>query len=359
MYMRDMDSNVHSNEKTSEFGLKLYSAQDIIFCIARILFGVIFTYVHDLYIPLFLLALLLMCKFVALSYIIVSNRLLSRSKYDLYNSEIIITKISLINKRAAFYTVVLPYIIQFILCFYVASLFCVYASKYEYTVTMWIIGVLISVLNMILTISTLDIFAKEGYTVPLTQSTLFNVEKNRGEEVLIIIFWTVIYLICSVYFGYMSIIPIVTDQFDMLSLSGLAVFISSVIQTIKCINLPDIYKHTFRNIKFYDYIIYETTLMRCRKDYLKRQTLKIVALSISTLTFILGVSFVGVILNNKIAYAPEFLSLFICLVSISFTASIFIIRRMCEVPLMKGFFEEYDDEEDDDKKNLLHDVRCV
>lgn len=350
--MRDIDINVRCNDEASEFGIKLYSAQDIIFCIVRILFGVIFTYVYDLYIPLFLLALLLMCKLVALSYVIVSNRLLSRSKYDLYNSETIITKISLINKRAAFYTVVLPYIIQFILCFYVASLFCVYASQYEYTKIMWIIGVLISVLNMILTISTLDIFAKEGYTVPLTQSTLFNVEKNRGEEVLIIIFWTVIYLICSVYFGYMSIIPIVTEQFDVLLFSGLVISISSVIQTIKCINLPDIYNQTFRGIKFYDYIIYETTLMRCRKDYLKRQTLKIVALSISTLTFILSVSFVGIMLNNIIVNSPELLSLFICLVSISFTASIFIIRRMCEVPLMKGFFEEDDDEEDDDKKNI-------
>ena len=127
------DIYISNEEERSEFGIKQYSCQDILFCMMRILFGVWFTYIYNLWLPLMILVVLFICKVVSLVVIKISFNVTAEYIDDYSKHEIAIQKINILNKFTAFYTVVLPHILQFILSFYVASLFCIYASKTEHS----------------------------------------------------------------------------------------------------------------------------------------------------------------------------------------------------------------------------------
>lgn len=241
------------------------------------------------------------------------------------------------NKRTVFYTVALPHIIQFILCFYTASLFFIYASHTECQMLMWIVGIFIVIINTILVISCLDIFANEGFTIPLTNIS-FDTTKNYWGEGLTIIFWAILYIICSLYFSYIFIDFIILGTFSIIAFSGMIVFIVSIIQTVRCLNLQDVYKQKYSNIKFYDYITYAEALNKCRRVYLAKQSLKILILSVSMFVFVISTSFIFCAIQRQ--NSLDLLTSVICISAISFTMSTFILRRMCVVPLMKGAFDE-------------------
>ncbi|MBD5460058.1 MAG: hypothetical protein HDR26_03805 [Lachnospiraceae bacterium] len=334
------DDFVSNEEKKSEFGVKQYSCQDILFCMMRILFGIYFTHAYNLWLPLIILAVLFICTIVSLSVIIISSNIVAKYVHDYDKHEIAIQRINILNKPTAIYTVVLPHILQFILSFYVAALFCIYASKTEYSTLMWIIGLFVGIITMILIISVMDIFTNEGFTISLSKNISFDTQKNYWGEGLIIIFWSLLYLMCGIYCSYIFIGTILDDHIDIAIGAGAIIFIASIIQTIKCLNLPDIYKTVFGNIKFYDYITYETAMLNCRKLYLNRETMKILALCISITSLVASASFVAVLLKNINSFSVDTITTVICIVAISLTISIFIIRRMCIVPLLRGLFQE-------------------
>ena len=334
------DKYISNKEERSEFGVKQYSCQDILFCMMRILFGVCFTYIYNLWLPLMILVVLFICKVVSLVVIKVSSNVTAEYIDDYSKHEIAIQKINILNKYTAFYTVVLPHILQFILSFYVASLFCIYASKTEHSTLMWLTGLFVGVITMILIISAMDIFANEGFTISLSKDISFDTQKNYWGEGLIIIFWSFIYFLCGTYCCYISIETILDDHVDFIMCAGSIIFIASIIQTIKCLNLPDIYKTVFGNIKFYDYITYETAMLNCRELYLNREIRKILALCISVSSLIASTSLLGILLKNINAYSVDTITTVICIAAISLTITIFIIRRMCRVPLFRGLFQE-------------------
>lgn len=341
--MELLDDYISVNKKETEFGIKQYSCQDILFCMMRILFGIFFTYMYKLWLPLSILCLLFICKAVTLVVIIISSRILSKHMDDYSKREIGIQSIDSLNMHTALFTVVVPHILQFILCFYIASLFFICSSKTGQPAMMWIIGLTISIINCILLISALDIFANEGFTIPLNKNLSFDTQKNYWGEGLIIIFWSFIYLICSLFCCYDFLDTILSEAVDYknyIMFFGMIIFIASIIQTIKCLNLPDIYKTSFGNIRFYDYISYQKTLLNCRELYISYEWKKIFALAISIPILVISVSFMGIILNKDYMSTVDTMTTIICIIALSFTATIFILRRMCKVPLLKGLFEE-------------------
>lgn len=48
----------------------------------------------------------------------------------------------------------------------------------------------------------------------------------------------------------------------------------------------------------------------------------------------------GIIFNKYYISTVDTMTTIICIIALSFTATIFILRRMCKVPLLKGLFEE-------------------
>lgn len=330
-------------KKETEFGVKQISCQDIFFCMLRILFGIFFTYQLNLWLPLILLCLLCICKAITLVVITQSSLILAKYVDDYSKHEIGIRAIDSLNNKTAFYTVVAPHILQFILCFYVAAFFCVYSSKTGFPMTMWIIGISMSIINLIFLISALDIFANEGFTIPLYKNISFDTQKNYWGEGIVILFWAFLYLICALYCCYVSINAFLYETISFknyIIFFGMIIFIASVIQTIKCLNLPDIYKICFGNIRFYDYLSYQKALLNCRELYISCEWKKIFTLAISISVFVISVSFMGVIFNQENMVSVDEKTTIICIIALSLTSSIFILRRMCKVPLLKGLFEE-------------------
>lgn len=327
-------------EKETDFGIKQISCQDILFCILRILFGIFITYQCNLWLLFILLCMLCVCKVITLVVITQSSRILSKYVDDYSKHEVGIKTIDSLNKKTAFYTVVAPHILQFILCFYVAALLCIYSSKTEYSMTMWVIGISMCIINMVLLNSTLDIFVNEGFTIPLNKNISFDTQKNYWGEGIVIIFWSILYVICSVYCCFVSLDTFWAEGINYTMFAGMIIFIASVIQTIKCLNLPDIYKTCFGNIRFYDYLSYQKALLNCREQYISCEWKKIFALTISISVLVISVSFMGIILNRENMATVDEMTTIICIIALSLTSTIFILRRMCKVPLLKGLFEE-------------------
>lgn len=96
-------------------------------------------------------------------------------------------------------------------------------------------------------------------------------------------------------------------------------------------------------------------LIMTRKDYCKIQSMKIFLLGISIFVFVINVAFVLTIINSKLKMTSDIIIFLISLLPISFTASILIIRKMCEAPLFNKLFvdkveyENFDDDEEDEK----------
>ena len=96
------DDFVSNEEKKSEFGVKQYSCQDILFCMMRILWGVCFTYIYNLWLPLMILVVLFICKVVSLVVIKVSSNVTAEYIDDYSKHEIAIQKINILNNTQHF-----------------------------------------------------------------------------------------------------------------------------------------------------------------------------------------------------------------------------------------------------------------
>lgn len=48
----------------------------------------------------------------------------------------------------------------------------------------------------------------------------------------------------------------------------------------------------------------------------------------------------GIILNKDYMSTVDTMTTIICIIALSFNATIFILRRMCKEPLLKGLFDE-------------------
>lgn len=323
----------------SDFGLKLYSYSDIIFCIIRIILGIYYLYAYQLNILLFLLSILLGCKIATLAYIMLSDKIVSNGINELSLHHAIIRKLNALNKRMAFFTVFLPHIIQFIICYYVVSLLCIYASTSDYKFFLCSVGVLIALLNSILAISAMNIFVDEDYTVSI-ENISFDITKNYWGEGLTIIFWTVTYIILASYYIYDVLAGYISNTFNFMSVIGFIVFIASSVQSVKCLNIPDICKMTFGNHIFFDYITYISAMTKIRQEYFKRQSLKIMLLTLMISIFIIDVVCLIMIINGELKFSSDIIASIICIGFISLTSSIFIIRRMCEAPLLTELFED-------------------
>lgn len=326
------------DDKT-DFGIKVYTYVDITFCIVRILFGMYLLYWCQLYIPGILLSVLLGCKLVTLCTIVTTDKITSNYIHDFSKHSYIIDKLDIINKRTTLYTVVIPHAIQFVLCFYIAVTLCIYASESDYKILMWTLGILIALFDLIFSISAMDIFANERVTISL-KNICFDTEKNYWGEGLTIIFWAILYIIVASYFCYETILSYLNNSLDYISAIGVILFVLSTIQTIKYINIPDIFKHTFGNIKFFNYLTYMEAVLKVRKDYCKRQLVKTLLLGITVFVFVMSVAFIFIRINCKLEMALDSVAALICLLPISLTLSIFILRRMCEAPLLYKLFDD-------------------
>ena len=88
--------------------------------------------------------------------------------------------------------------------------------------------------------------------------------------------------------------------------------------------------------------------------------MKIFLLGISFFVFVINVAFVLTIINGKLKMTSDIIIFLISLLLISFTASILILRKMCEAPLFNKLFvdkveyenfddNDFDDDEEDEK----------
>lgn len=325
--------------KKSDFGVKIYTYSDITFCIFRIIFGISFIYVYKMDVLIILLAILLGCKIATMVYMLMSDRITLNSINDLSLHQGVISKLNSLNKRMAFPTVVLPIILQFIICYYVVAMFCIYASTTENRILLWCICGLIALMNSIFAISAMNIFANEGFTLPFGNFS-FDTSKNYWGESLSIVFWTVLYIIIASYFSYNVLICYISDSFNIMSIFGMILFIASSIQSIKCLNIPDIFKRTFGNLIFFDCITYMAAIIKIRREYFKRQSLKIILLTLLVSFFIINVACIIMIIKGELNCSSDIIASIICSGLISLTLSIFIIRRMCEAPLLTELFED-------------------
>lgn len=325
--------------KKSDFGVKIYTYSDIAFCIFRIIFGIFVMYVYKMNVLVILLAILLGCKIATMVYMFISDRITSKSINNLSLHQCAISKLNSLNKRMFFSTVVLPFILQFIICYYVVALFCIHASTTDYRIFLWSVCALIALMNSIFAISAMDIFANEGLTLSIGNFS-FDTSKNYWGDGLSIIFWTVLYIIIASYFSYNVLKGYISDTFNIMSIFGMILFIASSIQSIKCLNIPDIFKRTFGNLIFFDCITYMVAMIKIRRDYFKRQSLKIILLTLMVTFFIINIGCIIMIINGELNCSSDIIASIICTGLISLTLSIFIIRRMCEAPLLTELFED-------------------
>lgn len=323
----------------SDFGVKIYTYSDLAFCIIRIIFGMYYMYARQMYTLLFLLSILLGCKIASLIYVIVADRIVSKGINTLSLHHGIISKLNTMNKRMAFLTVFLPHIIQFIICYYIVSLLCIYASSTDHRIFIWGMCLLIALINSIFAISAMDIFTNEGFTISI-RNISFDTSKNYWGEGITIIFWTVLYIILALYFSYDVLSDYISNTFNIMSIMGMIIFIASSVQTVKCLNIHDICKKTFGNLIFFDYLTYMAAMNKTRQEYLKRQTPKIILLTLMVSIFIISVDCIVMSISGDLEFSLDIIASIICIGLISLTTSIFIIRRMCEAPLLTDLFEE-------------------
>lgn len=326
-------------DNKTDFGVKVYTYLDVVFCMARILFGMYLLYWYQLYFPVILLSVLLGCKFLTLCTIVATDKITSNSIHDFSKHEDIINKLNIINKRMALYTVAIPHAIQFVLCFYIAVTLCMYANESDYIILMWTLGILIVLFDSIFSISAMDIFSNEGVTISL-KNICFDTTKNYWGEGLTIIFLAILYIIVASYFCYETILSYLNNSLDYISAIGVILFVLSAIQTVKYLNIPDICKLTFGNIKFFNYLTYMDALIKVRKDYCKRQLGKTLLLGMTVFVFVISVAFVFIRINCKLEMPLDSVATLICLLPISLTLSIFLLKRMCEAPLLYKLFDD-------------------
>ena len=330
-------------DKETEYGLKIYTKGDMIFCLIRIMFGLYFCQLNHLIIPCILLSVLFFCKVVSLVYIVIFDKLVSKYLRNIAKHYYILERIDLINKRIAFITVVLPHLIQFFLCYYISLFIGLSIVGTEYKLLLWIIVIPVILINTIFFVSALSIFAKEGFTHSMSKCITIDTTKSYWGEGIVIIFWSVLYFFIAVYLSYNIGLDYIQNTFDYVSLCAMLFFICSIVQTIKCLNIPDVFTQTVGNVRFYNCITFIETLSKIRCMYLKSQSLKIGLFGFFISISILGVGYIAILINGIEPISLDFMISIICAEIISLTSALFILRRMCIVPLFKGLFDEIDE----------------
>ena len=278
--------------KKTEYGIKFYSYTDLILCILRITIGCVLLWPLKMYIPISLLLGIGLCKFVSIIAIGISDNIISNNIMNFGKHKAMMERLNGLNRKMAFWTVILPHVLQFLLAFYFVSKILLFSLQADGYVWLPILCSITILFIAIFAYSFLSIVIKEGFTKDLIKDFSFKASSTLWGEGLIIIFWSIIYFICSALFGYNVCINGVISKSAILPFFGFIIFNISLMQTIKVLNVSDVFKQCCGNIIFYDYLTFLYALSSCRRQFLKRHTIAILWILISTFTLSSSISYI-------------------------------------------------------------------
>lgn len=330
-------------KEETEYGVKFYSYTDLILCILRTAFVCVLLWPSKMYIPISLLSGVGLCKFISIIEIGISDKIISHNILNFDKHDAMMERLNGLNRKMAFWTVILPHVLQFLLAFYFVSKILLFSLQADGYVWLLILCSITILFISIFAYSFLSIVTKEGFTKDLIKDFSFKAYSTLWGEGLIIIFWSIIYFSCSLLFGYNVFINGVIGESAILPVVGFIIFNISLMQTIKVLNVSDVFKQCCGNIIFYDYLTFLYALSSCRRQFLRRHKITILWILITTLTLSSSISYICYSLIDIMQFNIELTTIALVISFVSVVVFLQAIRCTIDVPLMKDILNEFDD----------------
>lgn len=336
-------SEIDDIDNKTEYGIKFYTYTDLILCILRIVLICALLWSLGMYIPVTLLFGVGLCKIVSIIEIGISDAIVSNDIMNFGKHEVMMRRLNILNRRTAFLTVILPHVLQFLIAFYFVSKILLFSIQTDDYLWLPVLSGITLLCIAIFAYSFLSIIIKEGFTKDLIKDFSFKASQTLWGEGLVIIFWSILYLICSIFLGYNALLNGVFSESSILYAIGFLIFNVSFTQTIKVLNVSDVFKQCCGNIRFYNYLTFLHALASCRKHFMRRHRIAIFWILLSSVSLSSSISY----LLYSITYGSTFnIELTRIAIVVSFVSVVVLLRAIrctIDVPLMKDLLKEFDD----------------
>lgn len=346
MEMESHNTNIfgkaYSNQKI-EAEVKCYSSQDFIFSVFRVAVAIYVSYIYNLVFPIILLAIVGISRLFGIIYVIKSSRIVNQGNRDLDNHSPYIIKLNKFKIIDNFLTVLLPYFSQILVALYIVGLLFICAYDSNHKVLTFILVGLMAIIICYFLFRLIEIVAKDWWKrIEITPDTIF-IRKNLIEDdSFIVVFWSILYFICALFFGYHAI----CNPESVADIIGCLVFTASMVQTLKMIDFYNICRNEMGYARK-DAISFFYFINQRRERYIKEHKRDIAILSIISTILVTGTSYMIYLFH--VNYSTDILAMLISLVLSSLVLLIYVIKQLFEKHLCEADFDDEDDSDEEDE----------